>query len=119
MYSGPTGHPTGCAYLCRLANSLATMDRPQLLTKVFLAAALACTISVIFLFNIAGAGFLARLLVYAFLAGLLTSGIAAALSVRSDSPTFLQRICTGTFGAYVLTSILTILWMVVSEPPFG
>jgi hypothetical protein len=95
------------------------MYSPQVLTKVCLAVAFACTIAVIILFKSTSAGFTARLLVYAFLIGLLTSGIAAVLSLRSGSQKVLQRTCSGTFGAYALTSCAAVIWVVLSKPPFG
>ena len=95
------------------------MDSSQLLTKAFLAVALACAVAVVILFNIAGAGFLARLLVYAFLGGLLTSCIAAALSFGFGSPKALRRMCSAAFGAYALTAVAVVVWVVVVKPPFG
>lgn len=98
---------------------LEVMNSSQLWTKALLAIAFACAIAVVILFNVAGAGFLARLLVYAFLAGLLTSGIAAALSFRSGSSVALQQMCRAIFVAYALTAAGVVIWVVVAKPPFG
>lgn len=95
------------------------MDSSQLLAKAFLALALSCVVAVVILFNIAGAGLLARLLVYAFLAGLLASGISRAFSFRSGSPKAPQHMCRAVFGAYTLTAASVILWLVVVKPTFG
>lgn len=95
------------------------MDSSRLLPKAFLAVAFACAIAVVVLFNIAGAGLLVRLLVYAFLAGLLSSGIAAALAFRSDSTTTMDHVCRAVFSAYALTAVAVVAWVVVAKPPFG
>ena len=95
------------------------MEGSQLLTKAFLALSLASAIAVVILFNVAGAGLLARLLVYAFLTGLLASGVAAALSFRSGLPTSLRHKCRAVFGAYAFTAAAVVLWVVVAQPPFG
>ena len=95
------------------------MDSSRLLTKAFLAVAIACAIAVVVLFNIAGAGLLVRLLVYAFLAGLLSSGIAAALAFRSHATTTMDHVCRAVFGAYALTAAAVVAWVVVAKPPFG
>ena len=95
------------------------MDSSRLLEKAFLAAALACAVAVVILFNIAGAGLLARLLVYSFLSGLLASGVAAATSFRSGSATALDHICRAAFVAYALSAAAVVVWVVVAKPPFG
>jgi len=95
------------------------MDSSRILAKAFLAFALACAVAVIILFNIAGAGLLARLLVYTFLAGLFTSGIAAALSFRPGSARVLQHMCVAALGAYTLTAVSAVLWILVAKPAFG
>jgi len=97
--------------------ALATMDSSHLLTKAFLALGLACAVAVVVLFNIAGAGLLARLLVYAFLAGLIASGIATALS--SGAPKALRRTCGIAFSTYALVAAAVVLWVVIAKPPFG
>ena len=89
------------------------------MAKAFPALSLASAVAVAILFNISGAGLLARLLVYVFLAGLLTSGIAAALSSRLGALEKLQRVCTVVFGAYVLTAAFVALWIMAVQPPFG
>lgn len=102
-----------------LTQVLEAMDSSQLLTKAFLVLALVCAISVVILFSIASSGFLAMLLVYAFLVGSIASIIATALSSRSDSPGALQYMCRAALGAYTLTAASVILWVVVAKPPFG
>jgi hypothetical protein len=93
------------------------MDSSHLLTKAFLALGLACAVAVVVLVNVAAAGFLARLLVYVFLAGLVTSGTAVAIS--SGSPKALRRTCGITFGVYAFVAAAVVLWVVVEKPPFG
>ena len=95
------------------------MDTSLIATKAFLALALGCAIAVVIFCNIAGGGLLARLLVYAFLFGFLTSGIAAALSFRSDTPGNLQLVCRAIFGTYALTGAAAVIWVVVAKPAFG
>lgn len=95
------------------------MDSSGLLIKALLTVALVCAVAIVILFNIADAGFLARFLVYAFVAGLLTSGTAAALSFRSGSPEVPQRMCRAIFVTYALAAAAVIIWVVVEKPPFG
>lgn len=95
------------------------MDSSRLLTKAFLALSVASAIAVVILFDIAGAGLLARLLVYAFLAGLVASGVATVLSFWSRSPHSLRPVCIAIFGVYALTAAVVVLWVVVAKPPFG
>ena len=84
-----------------------------------LAASAASAIAVAILSNVAGSGLLAKLLAYAFLAGLITSGIATTLSFRPDVPKTLRWICRLAFGAYAATAAAFALWVVVARPPFG
>lgn len=95
------------------------MDNSKLLTKAFLVASLACAIAVAILFNFAGSGLPARLLVDAFLAGLLTSGAAWVFSFRPGSPKALQKASMAAFGVYASTAAAVVLWVLVAKPPFG
>ena len=95
------------------------MHSSSLLKKAFLALAIACAVAVVILINIAGAGLLVRMLVYAFLAGLFTSGTATVHSTPPGSSIALQRICSAVFGAYALTAIAVVVWVVAAKPAFG
>lgn len=94
------------------------MNSPQLLAKAFLSLGLSCAVAVVILFNTAGAGLLARLLVYVFLVGLLASGIATAVSFSASTRT-LQHMCMAAFGFYTLAAGAVVIWVVVAKPAFG
>lgn len=68
---------------------------------------------------IGASGFWARMMVYAFLAGIAGSVVATLAAFATAAPKTLRRAGIVSVAVYVLMVAFLALWLWIAKPPFG